>query len=71
MRDFFNITRNLDVIACDLHSGYMTSQIAQVISQETGSPLIKTQHHHAHIASVAVEHSIPPDEQIIGIVLDG
>jgi hydrogenase maturation protein HypF len=49
----------------------MTSQIAQVISQETGSPLIKTQHHHAHIASVAVEHSIPPDEQIIGIVLDG
>ncbi len=51
-----NITCNLDVIACDLHPGYMTSQIAQVISQETGSSLRKTQHRHAHIVSMVVEH---------------
>ena len=71
MRDLLNITRNLDVIACDLHSGYMTSQLAQVISQETGSPLRKTQHRHAHIASVVIEHLILPDEQIIGTAIDG
>lgn len=70
MRDL-NITCNLDVIACDLHPGYMTSQIAQVISQETGSPLRKTLHRHTHIASVVIEYLILPDEQIISIALDG
>ncbi|RLI10511.1 carbamoyltransferase HypF [Candidatus Bathyarchaeota archaeon] len=66
-----NITRNPDVIGCDLHPGYMTSHLAAEISQETGAPLVKSQHHHAHITAVAAEHKIPPDEPIIGIALDG
>ena len=70
MRDLLNITCNPDVIACDLHPDYMTSQYGQVISQEMGVPLVKSQHHHAHITSVMAEHSIK-DEEVIGIALDG
>ena len=70
MRDLLNVTRNPDVIACDLHPDYMTSQYGQVISQEMDVPLIKSQHHHAHITSVMAEHMIK-DEEIIGIALDG
>jgi hydrogenase maturation protein HypF len=70
MCDLLNITRNPDVMACDLHPSYMTSQYGQVISQEMDIQLVKSQHHHAHITSVMAEHSIK-DEEIIGIALDG
>jgi len=70
MRDLLNITRNPDVMACDLHPDYMTSQYGQVISQEMDVPLVKSQHHHAHITSVMAEHSLK-DEEVIGIALDG
>lgn len=70
MRDLLNITRNPDVMGCDLHPEYMTSQHGQVISQEMDIPLIKSQHHHAHITSVMAEHMIK-DEEVIGIALDG
>ena len=71
MTRLLNITRNPDVIGCDLHPGYMTSQLAEEISQVKGAPIIKSQHHHAHIASVCAEHGIPHDEDVIGIALDG
>jgi hydrogenase maturation protein HypF len=71
MRDLLKITRNPDVIACDQHPGYMTSQLAEVISQETGSSITKSQHHHAHIVSVCAENGIEPDERVVGIALDG
>ncbi|MCX6647953.1 MAG: carbamoyltransferase HypF [Candidatus Bathyarchaeota archaeon] len=71
MRDLLKITRNPDVIACDQHPGYMTSQLAEVISQETGARITKSQHHHAHIVSVCAENGVKPDERVVGIALDG
>jgi len=71
MRDLLKITRNPDVIACDQHPGYMTSQLAEVISQETGAQITKSQHHHAHIVSVCAENGVKPDEEVVGIALDG
>jgi hydrogenase maturation protein HypF len=70
MRDLLNITCNPDVMACDLHPGYMTSQMAEVMSQEMDVPLVRSQHHHAHITSVMAENSIK-DEEVLGIALDG
>jgi hydrogenase maturation protein HypF len=70
MRDLLNITCNPDVMACDLHPSYMTSQIAEVMSQEMEVPLVKSQHHHAHITSVMAENGIK-DEEVLGISLDG
>jgi hydrogenase maturation protein HypF len=71
MRDLLKITCNPDVIACDQHPSYMTSQLAEVISQETGSQIVKSQHHHAHTVSVCAENDIKPDEYVVGIALDG
>ena len=71
MRDLLKITRNPDVIACDQHPSYMTSQLAEVISQETGSQIAKSQHHHAHTVSVCAENDVKPDEYVVGIALDG
>lgn len=71
MRDLLKITRNPDVIACDQHPGYMTSQLAEVISRETGASITKSQHHHAHIVSVCAENRVKPDEDVVGIALDG
>jgi hydrogenase maturation protein HypF len=71
MRDLLKITRNPDVIACDQHPSYMTSQLAEVISQETGAHITKSQHHHAHIVSVCAENGLKPDEEVVGIALDG
>ena len=71
LRSVLNITRNPDVIGCDLHPGYMTSHLAGEISQDTGSPLVKSQHHHAHITSVCAENDVEPDQPVVGIALDG
>jgi hydrogenase maturation protein HypF len=53
------------VIACDQHPDYSSSRYAA----ESGLPLIKVQHHHAHIVSVMAEHNVT--EQIIGVSFDG
>ena len=71
MRDLLNVTRNPDVIGCDLHPEYMTSHYAQVISQEMGVEVVRSQHHHAHIVSVMAENMVPSDEEVLGIALDG
>jgi len=57
------------LIACDLHPAYLSSQYAESCETELGIPLIKVQHHHAHIASCMAENCI--DEDVIGISLDG
>lgn len=69
--DLLKITCNPDVIACDDHPGYMTSQLAKVISQEKDIPIITSQHHHAHIVSVCAENKIESDQPVIGVALDG
>ncbi|MDX1700768.1 MAG: carbamoyltransferase HypF, partial [Melioribacteraceae bacterium] len=70
LRDLLNITCNPDVIACDLHPEYMTSQLAEVMSRDMGVPLVRSQHHHAHITSVMAENGIE-NEEVLGIALDG
>lgn len=70
MRDLLNITCNPDVMACDLHPGYMTSQMAELMSQDMNVPLVRSQHHHAHITSVMAENCIK-EEEVLGIALDG
>ncbi|MGD0755315.1 MAG: carbamoyltransferase HypF [Bacteroidales bacterium] len=76
--DFFNETierfSNIfrfkpEFLSCDLHSQYLSAQSAEVLENELNIPLIKVQHHHAHIASCMAENGL--DEEVIGIALDG
>jgi hydrogenase maturation protein HypF len=58
-----------DLIACDLHPDYMSTQHAEILEKELNIPLIRIQHHHAHIASCMAEYGI--DQEVIGVSLDG
>ncbi|BDU76822.1 carbamoyltransferase HypF [Mesoterricola sediminis] len=42
-------------VACDLHPDYASSRLAERLSAQWGVPLVRVQHHHAHVAAVAAE----------------
>ncbi|RFZ80665.1 carbamoyltransferase HypF [Lacrimispora amygdalina] len=58
-----NITPGLAV--CDLHPNYHSARFARSLLL----PIIKVQHHHAHIASVMAEHGLKGP--VIGVAFDG
>lgn len=58
-----------DLIVCDLHPRYRSSGIAQELAEKGGIPLVKVQHHYAHILSCMAENDfIGP---VIGVSFDG
>ena len=61
-----------DLIAVDEHPEYISSKFGKELAATHDLPLIKVQHHHAHIAACMVEHGLPLDSKpVLGIVLDG
>jgi hydrogenase maturation protein HypF len=56
-------------LVCDLHPDYLSTRYAEDLEKELNIPLLRIQHHHAHIASCMAENGI--DEDVIGISLDG
>lgn len=67
MKGLFRISP--DMVVCDMHPLYYTTKFAEEYAEENQLPLMKVQHHHAHIASVMAEHNIQDD--VIGISFDG
>jgi hydrogenase maturation protein HypF len=60
-----------DAIACDLHPDFLTTQYGEKLSGEHQIPLIRVQHHHAHLAALLADHQLPVDEEIVAICCDG
>lgn len=59
-----------DIFACDLHSGYLSSQHA--VARAGHARVAEVQHHHAHLAACLAENLWPRDGgPVAGIVLDG
>lgn len=58
-------------IICDKHPGYFSSRWAEDASRRMQVPLLRVQHHHAHIAALSLEAGLPEDQRTIGISFDG
>lgn len=67
MSALFDIKPN--AAACDLHPRYTTTAFAEEYANKHQIPLIRVQHHHAHVASVMAEHNLKG--QVIGVSFDG
>ncbi|MHA2423421.1 MAG: carbamoyltransferase HypF [Candidatus Thorarchaeota archaeon] len=61
----------LDGVACDLHPEFLTTEFAEQKSNEHDVPLFRVQHHHAHLASMIVDHKLPHNTSIVCITADG
>jgi hydrogenase maturation protein HypF len=58
-----------EIIACDLHPDYTSTRHAEILEAELKIPVVRVQHHHAHIASCLAENSI--EDEVIGVSFDG
>jgi hydrogenase maturation protein HypF len=58
-------------IVCDLHPDYLSSTYAMSRALKEELPLVKVQHHHAHLSSCLVDNHLDSKEPVIGIILDG
>ncbi len=59
-----------EVIVCDLHPRYNTTLLAEELAKEMQLPLIKVQHHYAHILSCMAENG-HLSGTVIGASFDG
>ena len=58
-----------EVVACDLHPRYNATVVAEEIAAERGLPIVRVQHHYAHVAACMAENDV--HEPVIGISFDG
>jgi hydrogenase maturation protein HypF len=58
-----------EYIGCDMHPDYFSTNYASFLGKKHNIPVIRIQHHHAHIVSVMAEYDL--DEKVIGISMDG
>ena len=56
-------------VACDMHPDYMSTAYAFGRGAEDGIPVIRVQHHHAHMAACMADNGI--NEPVIGLIWDG
>lgn len=57
------------LLAADRHPGYHSGQWAG--RHASGRPLVRVQHHHAHVAAAMAEHGLDGSRPVIGVAFDG
>ena len=58
-----------EIIACDMHPRYQTTILAEKLAEKLKIPLVKVQHHYAHILSCMAENNFAGE--VIGVAFDG
>ncbi|MFO7574351.1 MAG: carbamoyltransferase HypF, partial [Bacteroidales bacterium] len=57
------------MVVRDIHPDYLSSVFVDEMAMEKQVPVIRVQHHHAHIASCMAENGV--DGKVIGVSMDG
>lgn len=66
IRDYERLFRLTPVaVACDRHPDYATTRLAEA----SGLPVVRVQHHHAHVAAVLAEAGL--EDEVLGVAWDG
>ncbi len=60
-----------ELIVCDLHPDYYSTQIALHLAHKFAIPCHQLQHHLAHLGALYLEHQLSATHQCIGMVMDG
>ncbi len=58
-----------EMIACDMHPDYASTQYAEQLAGQWNVPLVRVQHHHAHVAACMAEHHL--QGPVLGFSWDG
>jgi len=58
-----------DTVACDLHPDYLCTRFAEELVAKQGLPLVRVQHHEAHIAAAMAENDLTGP--VLGVAWDG
>jgi len=56
-------------VACDLHPDYASTRYAEELARKFQVPIVRVQHHHAHVASCMAEHGL--EGPLLGLSWDG
>jgi hydrogenase maturation protein HypF len=57
------------VVACDAHPDYRSTQFAEAVVRKRALPLVRVQHHYAHVLSCMAENELAPP--LLGVAWDG
>lgn len=60
-----------ELLAYDLHPNYLATRYILDRAARQQIRAVGVQHHHAHIAACMAEHSLLPNETVIGVAFDG
>ncbi|MCF2137292.1 MAG: carbamoyltransferase HypF [Candidatus Thorarchaeota archaeon] len=63
--------QKIDAIGCDLHPEFLSTEFAKTLASQNNIPVIKTQHHHAHLLSLMADNNISYNTNIVCITADG
>ncbi|WP_329572713.1 carbamoyltransferase HypF [Kitasatospora sp. NBC_01266] len=58
-----------ELLVADRHPGYRSARQAERAAQ--GRPVVRVQHHHAHVAAAMAEHGLDGSAPVIGVAFDG
>lgn len=56
-------------VACDMHPDYLSTAAAEELAAKRGIPLLRVQHHHAHMVSCMVDNGL--EGECLGLIWDG